>query len=147
MRSNYQKLLQVLQHSPTVRSRFWSAVQRTNGSDDCWLWRNDSDRAGLMLTVGQFKVSATRLAWYFATGELPDGGRIRRQCDNDECVRASHLAWEVGRATALRLEGRSDGYASPALVPNASADRRPHAARLQFVIDGRPAGGMSQDER
>ena len=135
MRGCYQKLIRMLAHSPTVSDRFWSAVQRTSGSDDCWLWQEGSGRGEPMLTVGQFKISATRLAWYFATGQLPDGGRIRRQCNNETCVRATHLAWEVGRLTAQRLEASScSSEASPMLVPNPSADSRPYAARLQYVI-------------
>ena len=134
MRSCYQKLIRILEHSTTVSGRFWSAVQRTSGPDDCWLWQEGSGRREPMLTVGQFKISATRLAWYFATGQLPDGGRIRRQCNNETCVRATHLAWEVGRLTAQRLEASSYGDASPMLVPNPSADSRSYAARLQYVI-------------
>ena len=136
MRHCYYKLLQVLEHSPTVNERFWACVERTGDADDCWLWRRESSRGEERLTVGQFSVPITRLAWYLATGNLPDGGRMKHRCGNERCVRATHLIWEVRRVNSDRLREHLGSYPTGALLPPPSTEpfSPSYGGRMQYVI-------------
>ncbi len=75
-----------------VETRFWRHVVRTGG---CWLW------TGAKFTDGYGKIrldraskkyiSAHRLSWQIAYGQVPQGLSVLHQCDTPACVRPDHL--------------------------------------------------------
>jgi hypothetical protein len=104
-------LARVLERDPKISQRFWALVETDESSDACWRWRGPMKlRAYPAFFIGTRSVAAARVAWFDATGELPRGGRIRHTCENDECVRPSHLIWEIGRTTQRRLLADGSGY-------------------------------------
>jgi hypothetical protein len=105
------ELARALARDPRIAHRFWSLVERAETPNGCWQWRGPMRLPSYpSFSIGRRSVAAARVAWYIATGELPRGGRLRHDCDNAECVRPSHLTWEIGRTTARRLQADGSGY-------------------------------------
>jgi hypothetical protein len=120
-----EALCRVLERDPRIEERFWSSVERADAPNGCWHWRGPTrHRSYPAFAIGTRSVAAARVAWYIATGEVPRGGRLRHVCDNAECVRPSHLRWEVGRTTERRLLAAGSGYVRTTAVRMA----RPEAA-------------------
>jgi hypothetical protein len=104
-------LARVLERDPRLTQRFWSSVERTDSPDGCWHWRGPLKlRTYPAFFIGTRSVAAARVAWFIETGELPRGGRLRHECENEECVRPSPLIWEIGRTTERRLFADGSGY-------------------------------------
>jgi hypothetical protein len=74
------------------QDRFWPKVEKT---DSCWLWRAQTAGSGhgRFYFDGRLQV-ASRVAWQFAHGPIPDGLHVLHNCpggDNPACVRVDHL--------------------------------------------------------
>jgi hypothetical protein len=111
-------LARALERDPRISNRFWSSVQKVESSNACWPWRGTIKPPNYpAFFIGTRCVAAARVAWFMETGELPRGGRLRHACENFECVRPSHMTWEIGRATARRLLADGSGYLSTTGVP------------------------------
>ena len=80
--------------------RFWSKVDRSAGTDECWPWTACLHNKG----YGMMKVNnpetgfgphihkkAHRLAWMFANGPIPEGLHILHKCYNPPCCNPRHL--------------------------------------------------------
>jgi hypothetical protein len=72
---------------------FWSKVDRSGGSDACWMWTGARVPAG---GYGRFKfgpklIAAHRAAYILANGEIPDGLDIMHLCDCPPCCNPAHL--------------------------------------------------------
>lgn len=76
-------------------ARFWAKVDRSAGTDGCWLWTGGHDRGGYgRFSVGYQRIRAPRLAWELAHGPVPDGLWVLHNCptgDNPSCVNPAHL--------------------------------------------------------
>jgi hypothetical protein len=116
-------IVRAVTQSPDALARFWASVgNRESGGDACWTWSSQPNRGRHpVFRVKHHAVSATRVAWFAATGEFPLGGRMRHTCENILCVRPEHLVWELGRMGERMLRTRSEGYVSVAGISSAVA--------------------------
>ena len=75
--------------------RFWRKVARV--PDGCWNWTASTivgNRGQIgVSTKGGFRKNylASRVAFTFANGDIPDGMVVMHTCDNPLCCRPSHL--------------------------------------------------------
>jgi hypothetical protein len=113
MFTTHHPIVRAATRDPQVVVRFWASVERLQAADACWEWngRRGGDRRPVF-TVKYTSVAPARFAWFAATGQFPIGGKLRHTCENADCVRPEHLAWELGRRTERMLRARSDGYVS-----------------------------------
>ena len=75
--------------------RFWSKIDRSGGSDACWLWQGVLDKQGrgrFELANGGQNMLAHRHAWEDKRGAIPDGNRCRQDCGNFLCCNVSHMS-------------------------------------------------------
>lgn len=71
--------------------RFWTYVDR---SGECWIWKAYCTKKGYGIFGfgGHGKtVRAHRFAYVVTYGSIPSGKKILHTCDNQPCVRPSHL--------------------------------------------------------
>jgi hypothetical protein len=77
-------------HVP-LRDRLFQKVhicQRT----DCWIWMGRLDHHGYgQMSVKDGMVRAHRVSFELHNGPIPDGMKVRHTCDNQRCVRPTHL--------------------------------------------------------
>jgi hypothetical protein len=75
----------------TPEERFWAYVNKTN---TCWLWTGTRSRSYGVLRISGKTYIASRLAWEYAHGPIPDGLEVCHDCpegDNPLCCNPSHL--------------------------------------------------------
>ena len=100
------------------------AVDRGSSAEECWEWQGPRGFDTYpVFRVKYSSISAARLAWFAATGELPFGGRLRHSCENVRCVRPEHMQWELGQRTECLLRAASEDYVRVAAVRSILRDR------------------------
>ena len=124
MRTPNRQIELELRRNPTLMTRFWSQVDRSEDTTACWEWTGRCHQDRPAFQVRGSSMAPARLVWLWSTGDLPSGGRLYHCCANAHCVRPSHLIWVVGRVMQQRLEAESDGYLRVSGVP-LSLDIRP----------------------
>lgn len=67
--------------------RFWAKVDK---SGDCWLFKNQKARYGYLGVSGK-NYRVNRLSYALYCGTIPEDIEVCHTCDNDKCVRPSHL--------------------------------------------------------
>jgi hypothetical protein len=76
---------------PDTPQEFWSRVD-VRSTDECWEWQDFRDDHGYGRYVHKRKiVIASRRAWEFSNGPIPDGLFICHKCDNPSCCNPNHL--------------------------------------------------------
>lgn len=76
-----------------LEERFWSKVDRSGGSDSCWLWIGNSRQKGYgaFHLPGRIMVRAHRYSYELAHGRITGGLDVLHRCDVRLCVNPSHL--------------------------------------------------------
>lgn len=95
--------------------RFWSYVDKSAGSDGCWLWLGYRTRDGygkFNANDGTYRnVKAHRYAYEIAVGAIPAGLQVdhvkARGCQHRHCVNPAHLEPVTNRENALRSDSFS----------------------------------------
>jgi integrase len=77
-------------HTETVSTRFERSVDRT-GEHHVWTGAIDAVRGTGRLKVGGKNLTAHRVAWEIANGELPANARVLACREEPACVRLDHL--------------------------------------------------------
>lgn len=69
---------------------FWPRIEKR--ADGCWIWHGCKDGAGYgYVTVISRPVSAHRIAYRIAKGDIPKGLEVCHRCDTPLCVNPDHL--------------------------------------------------------
>ncbi len=75
----------------TLRSRFWSKVQKGTAAD-CWQWIAAKNASGYgFISIDGRVYRAHRISYLLAYGCPPDSHEITHSCDNPSCVNPEHL--------------------------------------------------------
>jgi len=76
----------------SAKNRFWTKVNRTNNTNDCWEWLTGKSKDG----YGRFwfkgkNIRAHRYSWLIHFGSPPNNESVLHNCDNPICVNPNHL--------------------------------------------------------
>ena len=138
MRRRHSSLIRALRDDPRVLQRFWKYVQLTDDANDCWVWTGPLAPGGYpAFRIAGRSLAASHVTWFTEVGELPEGGRVKRQCGNVLCVRPTHLAWALSPVLQRAVESIGDGYLEPGGHAFTPGGRRPCDPRfLRSVFRG-----------
>jgi hypothetical protein len=79
--------------SQDIVDRFWSKVKFPENIDDCWEWTayKDRDGYGHFTIINNKVIRASRFAYEFYNGPIPNGLLVCHKCDNPPCCNPNHL--------------------------------------------------------
>lgn len=118
-----------------VPERFWEKVDR-KASAECWLWLGTTRNGYGQIHVGQYHLSAHRLAYELLIGPIPDGLTLDHLCRVTRCVNPSHLEPVTDRVNILRgnappsRNARKSHCLRGHLFDEANTRIRPNGARI-----------------
>jgi hypothetical protein len=145
MRRAHDVVMRVLHHDGASIERFWSQIAPALSAAGCWEWQGSvKNSRHLTFFIGNHSIAAARVAWFLATGELPIGGRLLHVCENDRCVRPTHLIWAIGWRTNRTRNALGDGYLT-APVPQPHAGDPDAAEVRRFTVRHDPSVPVPAD--
>jgi hypothetical protein len=131
---------------PEVLARFESSYIRTRQRKSCWVWtstfytpRGKEPRAVFHARFRQgrrYRAHASRFAWVFYRGPIPEGAQVLHRCDNPMCVNPNHLflGTQLDNIRDMLAKGRNvkgTGVPQAKLTPEQvlaiRKDLRPHS--------------------
>jgi hypothetical protein len=149
MQRKHTSIVRALRNDPKVLQRFWRSVRLTDDAKDCWEWVGPFGPGGYpTFRVAGRTIAASHVTWFTAMGELPEGGRLNRQCGNPNCVRPNHLAWALSRTMEHAIESLRDGYVAlpgHAFTPAERGPRDPRVLRAIVATVNVPAPNAMTD--
>lgn len=78
--------------TPEQVQRFWQKVDKSAGSDACWMWMGSRNNKGYgCQSVYKRGLLAHRIAWRLTYGTIPAGQLLCHRCDNPACCNPLHL--------------------------------------------------------
>jgi hypothetical protein len=107
-----------LRHHGKGLRNFWKNVDSNGGISrtcdssfgNCWIWKGCRNDGGYgRLTVDYKEFPATHIAFYLATGDLPQG-EVMHACDNPSCVNPRHLIDGTARDNAYDRKMKGKGF-------------------------------------
>lgn len=104
--------------------RFWSKIKQ-GMPNDCWEWQADKIPTG----YGSFRDKvhmASRLAYEFEYGPIPEGMFVLHKCDNPPCCNPSHLFLGTQRDNVKDRDAKGRGFWN-------NPDEPPH--RVKFTLE------------
>ena len=134
--------------------RFWTKVDRGEGTDSCWNWTGALHEKGYgTWTVvrpggGTTSVRPHRVSWHLLVGPMVDGLVIDHLCRNRRCVNPGHLEAVSTGANASRVPCLPETSPLPKLITTllASHDSASFATWWQtwLASDGYARRNMEQ---
>lgn len=81
-----------MQHNYTPKqiARFWSKVDKSGGSDSCWIWTAGRNHGYGWVRWNGRPMNAQRVAWILTHGD-PGDLHVLHRCDVPACCNPSHL--------------------------------------------------------
>lgn len=83
---------------------FWSKVEITTNSKDCWPWSGAKKPKGYgnVRVGGSYKI-AHRVAFELAVGQIPEGMQVCHICDNPPCCNPHHLMLGSAKSNVIDM--------------------------------------------
>ena len=118
---------------PSVVSRFWAKVQKT---DDCWLWTGKPNPDGYgLLWVSTRMINAHVVSYQIHVGMVPKGMQVDHTCHVRNCVNPAHLRVVTRKQNQENRDGvganNTSGYRGVSL------DKRTGKWRAQVGHEGK----------
>ena len=76
---------------PTREERFWSRIDKSAGSEGCWIWRNGGGGGYGGFRLHGKQKGPHRIVYELSFGPIPDGQCVLHHCDNKKCCNPAHL--------------------------------------------------------
>jgi len=98
-----------------LAKRFWEKVA-AGDPDECWEWQGSRHPFGYgTINVQRRPVTAHRIAYQFAHGDVPAGLYVLHHCDNPPCVNPAHLFLGTAKDNTedMMAKGRGRPFGRP----------------------------------
>lgn len=85
-------------------SAFWSKVNVTDNTKDCWKWQCAKKPSGYgNVRINKQYLLAHRVAFTLANGVIPPGLMVCHICDNPSCCNPSHLMLGTAKSNSADM--------------------------------------------
>ena len=123
----------------TLEERFWEKVDRSGGTEACWLWTAGAFSHG----YGSFRRDARaqyahRVAYELTNGPIPEDLCVLHRCDTPPCVNPSHLflgtpADNAADRNAKGRQARGAKHSSALRATSGAPKTAPNASKYRGV--------------